>query len=83
MNGLQCRMARAGLNWPARELARRADISVMTVARFEGGDTGPGSATAQMRRVFERAGVIFVDDDGAFPGVRIGDPDVVNKTSTR
>ena len=71
MNGDQCRVARAGLHWSARKLAESAGVGEGTVRRFEAGHAGRGSPGAIIRKVLEAAGVLFVDDEGAFPGVRI------------
>ncbi len=57
----QCRMARAGLGWSARDLAGAAGVGYATVARFESGKPiTPGSMKA-LQETLEAAGVQFVE----------------------
>jgi transcriptional regulator with XRE-family HTH domain len=59
----QCKLARAALGWSAAELARRSQIGIATVNRFEALQGEPIPATiAAMQRAFESAGVIFVEN---------------------
>jgi transcriptional regulator with XRE-family HTH domain len=67
----QIRAARALLNWTVRDLAERAGVHRNTVSRTETDATGPGHATAAIRNALEAAGVIFVDENGEGPGVRL------------
>ncbi|RTL90799.1 MAG: XRE family transcriptional regulator [Hyphomicrobiales bacterium] len=67
----QIRAARALLNWTVRDLAERAGVHRNTVTRAETDVTGPGHATAAIRSALEAAGVIFVDENGEGPGVRL------------
>ena len=63
-------MARAALRLGIRDLAARTGLSRTTITMFEGGRSAPTPETlATLRRVFEAAGLIFVNDDE--PGVRI------------
>jgi transcriptional regulator with XRE-family HTH domain len=65
-----CRMARAALNWGIREVAKRTGISQTTVNRFEKGLAKTNAATrATIQRVFERAGIEFLNGDE--PGVKL------------
>ncbi|MBS7586057.1 helix-turn-helix domain-containing protein [Ancylobacter defluvii] len=69
----QSRAARGLIGWSQTELAQAAGMSLPTVKRFE---TGTGArvspdAIATMRRALESAGVIFVDENGEGPGVRL------------
>ena len=44
----------------------------MTVSRFENGHSrGYEETTEKLQRAFESAGVIFVDENGEGPGVRL------------
>jgi transcriptional regulator with XRE-family HTH domain len=64
INELQCRAARAILNWTQDELARQAGVSNVTVRCFETEQRKPIRATlAAIQRAFEDAGVEF-DADG-------------------
>jgi transcriptional regulator with XRE-family HTH domain len=68
----QSRAARALLNWSQETLAEAAHIGIVTVRQFELGNTTPRFLTLQaMRRVLEDAGVIFIDENGDGPGVRL------------
>ena len=61
-------MARAALEWDMKDLAKAADISTNTVARFENGRNEPNPVTLKaMRRAFEAAGVRFNDQGGVNP----------------
>lgn len=68
-------MARAALGIGVRQLADIANVSAMTVTRFENGHTSgsPETLTA-IRAALEAAGVVFLSEgetaDGG-PGVRL------------
>lgn len=68
---VQCRMARIALEWGVRDLARKADKSPNTIARFERGEDLRGETIAEIRRTFEKAGVVFIEENGGGPGVRL------------
>lgn len=68
---IQCKMARAALDWGVRDLAAKADKSPNTVARLERGEAMLAETVADIRRAFEKAGIIFIEEDGAGPGVRL------------
>ena len=68
----QSRAARALLNWSRDELATRCKVSMASLADFEAGKRKPYERTlADIRRAFEDAGVIFIDENGEGPGVRL------------
>ncbi len=71
MNSIQCRMARAALGWGTRDLARNANVSPDTVARFERGENLKGATIAALRAAFEAAGLEFIPENGSGPGVRL------------
>jgi transcriptional regulator with XRE-family HTH domain len=64
-------MARTALNLGVRELAELAGVSSNTVSRFEAGDELKPRTVAAIRAALESAGVIFVDENGEGPGVRL------------
>jgi hypothetical protein len=68
---VQCRMARAALDWGIRELANAAKVSADTVARFERGDELKERTVEAIRFALEAGGIEFIDDDGDCPGVRV------------
>lgn len=71
LTSLQCRMARAGLQWGMRELAEAARVSTTAIMRLELGRGRPNHSTqAALRTAFEAAGVEFFNGNG----VRIKTP---------
>jgi DNA-binding XRE family transcriptional regulator len=72
ITALQSKMARAALGWNTIDLAKAAEVSPTTVNQFEQGTTAPLRSTlAAIRRAFEDAGIIFIDEDEHGPGVRL------------
>ncbi len=77
LTGEQIRGARAIARIEQADLAARADVSVETIKRLE---AMRGTVAAQMatvlaiRRALEAAGVIFIDENGEGPGVRLRKP---------
>ena len=68
----QSRAARGLLNWSRDKLAEVGGVPARTVADFELGNTVPrASTTAKLVTALEAAGVIFVDENGEGPGVRL------------
>jgi predicted transcriptional regulator len=70
----QIKAARAMLAWSQSDLAAHSGISEPTIKRLEsadgelGGRQGTGEA---IRAALEKAGVIFVTENGDGPGVRL------------
>ncbi|MFK3666073.1 multiprotein-bridging factor 1 family protein [Ochrobactrum teleogrylli] len=70
----QVRAARALLRWEQKELADACGVSLPSIKRLE---TQRGELAAQTRTVdairyaLEAAGVIFIDQNGNGPGVRL------------
>lgn len=61
----QIRGARGVLNWTQGDLAERTDISATSIGSIENGSTQPRESTlATIQRVFEEAGIEFIDNDG-------------------
>ena len=72
MSPEQSRAARGWLGWSQTELAKRATVSLSTVKDFETRIRTPITVTlAAMRRVFETAGIEFIDEDGRSVGIRL------------
>jgi transcriptional regulator with XRE-family HTH domain len=72
MQAEQCRGARAMLDMSREELARRARVAERTISDFEAGRRQPIHSTlAAIRAALESAGVIFVEENGEGPGVRL------------
>ena len=72
MRGDQCRGARAMLDISREKLAELAKVNERTISDFETGRRKPIPATlAAIRAALEAAGVIFVEENGEGPGVRL------------
>jgi transcriptional regulator with XRE-family HTH domain len=68
----QSRGARALINWSQPQLAVSSGVSVSTVRDFETSKRSPiGNNLAAMRAALEAAGVIFIEENGEGPGVRL------------
>jgi transcriptional regulator with XRE-family HTH domain len=68
----QLRAARALLGLSQTELALRADLSVPTIKRLEGG-FGPhvsDEARGRLQKAIESAGIEFIEENGGGAGVR-------------
>jgi DNA-binding transcriptional regulator YiaG len=69
----QCRMARAGVQMSVRELAHLAEVSGITVTRFENGDvTCPVETILGLMMVLEARGARFLSNSAGI-GVMIVD----------
>jgi transcriptional regulator with XRE-family HTH domain len=74
LTGSQIRAARAALNITAKELAKRAGVSLPTIQRFESVDGVPPSRSStllEVKAVLEAAGIEFIGSPGDRPGIRI------------
>ncbi len=68
----QCRAARGLIGWSQRQLATAAEVGYVTVQEFERGQTSPRTLTLRaIKQALEHGGVLFVDENGAGPGVRL------------
>lgn len=73
----QVKAARALLGWSQEELARAAEVSIPTIKRLEANDgqIGGRSETGEkIREALQRAGVVFIDENGGGAGVRLQKP---------
>ena len=74
LTGEQIRAARALSRMEQAGLAKAAAVSVETIKRLErmSGPIAANTGTeAAIRRAFDAAGVIFIDENGEGPGVRL------------
>ena len=70
----QVRMARAALGWSVRDLADATGLHRNTVTNLEVGRyAGDPETLSKIKRVLEKAGVEFSDENGGGPGVRLRD----------
>ncbi len=68
----QSRAARGLIDWSQRQLATAANLGESTVRDFEKGRRAPSiNNLTAIRLALETAGVIFVDENGEGPGVRL------------
>lgn len=68
----QCRAARALLAWSQSDLCQAANVGRATLANFESEKSTPYERTLRdIRTALETAGVIFIDQNGSGPGVRL------------
>ena len=77
ISSAQLRAARALLRWSAQELANASKVGVATIRRVEviEGEIPVTSANeAALRKALEAAGVLFIDENGGGPGVRLRKP---------
>jgi hypothetical protein len=74
LSSAQIRAARALLRWSAEDLARESSLGVTTIRRAELADNETSLTAANesaVRRALEAAGVVFIDENGDGPGVRL------------
>jgi transcriptional regulator with XRE-family HTH domain len=71
ITGTQLRMARASLKIGVRDVAAMAKVSPATVTRIENDQPANASTLAAIRAALEAAGVLFIDENGEGPGVRL------------
>ena len=68
----QCRAARGLVDISQQKLACAAQLGVVTVRVFERGGPRPRKVTLDiLQRALEALGVIFVEENGEGPGVRL------------
>ena len=70
----QIKAARALLGWSQEHLSMAARVSVPTIKRLEAEEGwlgGRSETRLKLRAALERAGIIFIDENGEGPGVRL------------
>ena len=70
----QAKAARALLAWSQEDLAQASGVSIPTVKRLEADDGpigGRADTGAKLQAALEAAGVIFIEQNGEGPGVRL------------
>jgi transcriptional regulator with XRE-family HTH domain len=70
----QIRAARGLLGWSQGELARVAGIGLTTLQRIEQSEgvvKGNFSTILKIQKAFEKAGILFTDDEAGAIGVRL------------
>ena len=73
MTPAQCRAARGIIDWTQADLARSAEVGIVTLRQFERGASEPRRAILKaLRDALEQAGVRFIGANrGGGPGVRL------------
>ena len=72
ISSAQSRAARGMLDWSQTELAQRSNLSESTIRDFEKGRRVPSvNNLAAVRRAFEDAGLVVIDENGGGAGVRL------------
>jgi hypothetical protein len=77
LSSAQIRAARALLRWSAQDLARESALGVNTIRRAEVAEDAIALTAANdltIRRALEAAGIVFIDENGGGPGVRLKKP---------
>ena len=72
--GVQIRAARGLLGWSQSDLAKASGLALSTIKRMEGsgeGIRGTAQNVWKLRCCLEEGGVIFIDENGGGPGVRL------------
>lgn len=70
----QCRAARGLLGWSQAQLSAASHVSPASIANFESGKRKPiANNLAALQSALEQAGIIFIDQNGNGPGVRLRD----------
>ena len=65
-------MARAALNWTVRDLAAATGLHRNTISNIEiGRYAGDPATLTLLKDVLTREGVVFIDENGGGPGVRL------------
>lgn len=68
----QCRAGRALVKWSRDDLATASKVALRTIVDFERDARAPRVITLDaIRAALESVGVIFVDENGEGPGVRL------------
>ena len=73
MKSVQLKMARAALCIGVRDLAAMSGITANTISRIENGNDAKQSTIETLRKCLEDAGIVFIEQNGHGPGVRLRD----------
>lgn len=67
----QCRAARGLLDWTQADLSQVTGLSVVSIRAFEKGREMRDSNRILLRLAFEKAGILFIEENGGGAGVRL------------
>jgi hypothetical protein len=62
ISSIQCRAARALLDWTLRDLSGKSGVAVDTIRRHEKGDILQERTNQALRETLQRAGIVFLDN---------------------
>jgi hypothetical protein len=62
ISAIQCRAARALLDWTLQDLSRESGAAVDTIRRLEKGETLHERTNRALRETLQRAGIVFLDN---------------------
>lgn len=72
ITGPQCRAARALVEWPLDEVARRSGVDAAVIAAFESRRAEPGDdVKRRLLATLEEGGAVFIAENGGGVGVRL------------
>ena len=75
MSPLQLKLARTALSLTVRQAAELAQVSHETIVGIESGRASVKEKTIEkLRAALEKAGCLFLDENGEGPGVRLKKP---------
>jgi transcriptional regulator with XRE-family HTH domain len=75
MTPIQCRAARALIDWSQQQLADASGVGIVTIRQFEAGAVAPRNATTEaMMNALEKVGVEFLVGNGGGEGARLRAP---------
>ena len=73
MTPAQCRAARGLLDWTQGDLAKASSVSDVTIRNYERGKKIQPASAQVIKHALSEAGIIFIDQNGNGPGVRLRD----------
>ena len=62
ISAIQCRAARALLDWTLRDLSGKSGVAVDTIRRLEKGEALHDRTNQALRETLQRAGIVFLDN---------------------
>lgn len=68
---VQVKMARAALGWGVKALGEKVGVAANTISRYENGYDAYGETLRKITRVFEEAGITFIEEEDGAEGVMV------------
>jgi len=73
----QVKMARAALGWGVKTLGEKVGVATNTISRYENGYDAYGETLRKIQRVFEDAGITFIEGKDGAEGVMVKKKDTL------